>query len=331
MRRPPLKQIIDTSSGAGRPSIAVCVCTCNRAHQLAHALESVLTQSHAADEILVVDQSNGDETARVVAGLQTDDGRLRYVHTEQRGLSRAYNLAEAITSAELLAFTDDDCVAPPEWLGAIVRCFTEDGDIGLLYGQVLVPPSLQSRENVDGVTPALPIPRRRRLSRRDGYYVFGMGANFAIRRAVLQQLGGFDEVLGGGGPLQSAQDFDLSYRAFLRGQSILLAPEVIVHHYGFRSVGEWPQTVRAYGIGMGGFYGKHVRRRDLYATRLLILLLLRQTLRAARRSLTMRGGLLEWELLTYTLRGLKRSFQFAIDQEAMLYRIPGAGLSATQF
>jgi GT2 family glycosyltransferase len=147
-----------------------------------------------------------------------------------------------------------------------------------------------------------------------------MGANFAVRRSLLDALGGFDEVLGGGGPLQSAQDFDLSYRAFRRGYTILLAPEVVVHHYGFRSNSDWPRTVQSYGIGIGGFYGKYLRLGDLYAARLLAGTLLRQALRAVKRTVVRRGGRLEWLLLDYTVRGLIRSQRFSIDRNA-LYQV----------
>jgi glycosyltransferase involved in cell wall biosynthesis len=307
---------------ARRARVAVCICTSNRPEVIGQAVESVLAQSHRAEEIIVVDQSDGEATADVVKALRAGEHRLSYLHVNEKSLSRAYNTAAAHTTTPLLAFTDDDCVAPHGWLENIVRCFEEEPDVGLLYGQVLVPPELRAREAVEGVTPALPIRSRRRLSRRDGYRVFGMGANFAVRRALFEDLCGFDLVLGPGGPLQSAQDFDLSYRAFRRGHSILLAPEVVVHHYGFRSHRDWARVVRTYGIGMGGFYGKHVRLGDLYAARLLGGVLIRQILRAVKRSVFMHGAGIEWRLFAYTLVGLRRSLLFSIDREQMLYRLP---------
>ena len=313
------------SGFSSKRQIAVCICTADRPDVIGQALESVLAQSRRADEVIVIDQSTGGETEQVVAEMKTHRPDLRYLHVTERGLSRAYNTATANSSAELLAFTDDDCVAPVDWLDRIAGCFEEIPDTGLLYGQVLLPASLEARENVDGFTPSLPISYRRRMSRRDGFRVFGMGANFAILRTVLQDLGGFDEVLGGGGPLQSAQDFDLSYRAFKRGHTILLAPEVVVHHYGFRSHQDWPRVVRSYGIGIGGFYGKHVRLGDIYAARLLSAALIRQGLRASKCTLGRRGAKLEWVMLGHTVLGLWRSFRFSIDRDNMLYHPALAG------
>src|SRR5258708_18139573 len=103
----------------------------------------------------------------------------------------------------VLAFTDDDCVAPPLWLATITRCFDEQADVALIYGQVLSPTDMTGVEG-DGVIPTLLIPQRTRLNQRIGFQVFGMGANFAVRLSVCEQLAGFDQVLGGGSPLHSS-------------------------------------------------------------------------------------------------------------------------------
>jgi hypothetical protein len=99
--------------------------------------------------------------------------------------------------------------------------------------------------------------------------LWGMGANMAIRRRMLDDVIGFDEALGGGAPLRSSQDFDCSFRAYRAGYAILLEPDVKVDHYGSRTPEQWPATQRNYGIGDGAFYSKHIRCGDLLALRLL--------------------------------------------------------------
>jgi GT2 family glycosyltransferase len=189
----------------------------------------------------------------------------------------------------------------------------------LLYGQVLVPPELVgSRE---GVTPALPIPERRILDRKRGFRVFGMGANFAARRRLFERVGGFDEVLGGGGPLQSAQDFDLVYRVYKAGESTLLEPDVVAYHYGFRSLsGEWQATMRSYGVGVGGFFFKHVRLGDPYAAWLFLGCLVLTAAKVAKRCLTRRPAGLEWSYLAHIVVGMRRSLDFPIDRRLRLYQ-----------
>jgi len=302
-----------------RPLISIVVCTRDRPDSLGATLDSLAAQKYPAFELVLVDQSRGEETRRLVESRAAELPALRYLHLDRAGLSRAYNAGVGASAGELLAFTDDDVVAPEDWLANIADAFAARPEVGLLYGQVLIPPELAKRENVEGVTPALPIPRRRLLDRRHGFEVFGMGANFAARRTLFHKVGGFDQVLGGGGPLQSSQDFDFGYRVFKRGATILLEPGVIVYHYGFRSQAEWPATLRSYGIGVGGFYFKHVRMGDLYAARLLLGALLSSAIRWAGKLARRQPAAGQWTFLVNILAGIRTSTRFAIDRRLGLY------------
>src|SRR5262249_43816484 len=144
-------------------------------------------------------------------------------------------------------------------------------------------------------------------NRREGFQVFGMGANFAARRSAFSKVGGFDEILGGGAPLQSSQDFDLAYRCYRHGLTILLNPDVIVYHYGFRTSQDWPATVRSYGMGVGGFYFKHVRLGDAHAARLLSGVLLFETMRMMKCLALMKPARTRWIFLRGMVAGMRAS------------------------
>lgn len=294
--------------------LSAAICTRNRPDLIARAVASVLANDHPDFELVVIDQSDSDATQRALAALVAAHTNLRYIYTKQVGLSAAYNAAIARMQGELLAFTDDDCVAPVDWLRQIEQAFISVPDADLLYGEVLCPAALRG---APGVVPELRIPAVRRISRQDGFMIYGMGADFAARPRLFDRIGGFDEVLGGGGPLCSSQDFDLQYRAYRAGLVTLLAPNVKVDHYGLRSNRDWPKTLDAYGIGDGAFYMKHVRCGDLFATWLLMrrfgTQLPRQLLKAALRrpnsSRYVRG----------ILQGMRDSFKFGVDRRQRLY------------
>jgi glycosyltransferase involved in cell wall biosynthesis len=302
------------------PLVSVVICTRDRPDTIGSALDSVLVQDYPDFEVLVIDQSRGDETARIVDEARARFPRLRSIRLRTPGLSRAYNTGIREAAADLLAFTDDDVIAPRGWLRAIATAFHAHPGVGLLYGQVLVAPELRERENRDGVTPALGIAERRILDREHGFEVFGMGANFAARRSLFERVGEFDEVLGGGGPLQSSQDFDFVYRVFRRGESTLLEPDVVVYHHGFRRHDEWPATMRSYGIGVGGFCFKHVRLGDPYATWLLCRFLAQGVARFGKRLLTRRQAGEQWVYLSNIVTGMRRSLRFSIDRRQRIYR-----------
>ena len=309
------------------PSISVIVCTRDRPDDLRRALDSLTVQTFDGYEVIVVDQSRGDDTRQVVEHASRPNCSVRYVHLDEPGLLRAYNVGIRLALSSLLAFTDDDCIARRDWLRFVAAAFAAEPEAGLLYGQVLLPPSLSEKEGVDGFTPQLPIQERQRLSRRDGFRVFGMGANFAARRSVCLDVGGFDEVLGGGGPLQSAQDFDFAYRVFRLGLAILLEPTVVVYHHGFRELGDWAAVVRSYGVGVGGFYWKHVRSGDGYAARMLLALLARETAGVARKVMLRRSAATQWRYVTSVWAGILRSHRYPVDAGRRLYRTPQHALT----
>ena len=307
-----------SSIGFASPHVSVVMCTRNRSETIKQAVASVLASDHTDFDLTIIDQSTTEATATLLYPLMARDPRMRYVRAEEPGLSRAYNKGIGLTTGEILAFTDDDCIVPQNWLSAIIRVFNDDEEADLLYGQVLLP---EGADTSGGMTPVLPILRPERLSRRDGFRIFGMGANFAARRRLFATIGGFDEMLGGGALFRSSQDFDLAYRTYLAGRAIVLRPEVTVVHYGTRTLQEVPATLRAYGIGDGAFYFKHVRCRDLFALRLLT----RQVSEHFFRDLAFRLKTRGPGDLTYVravLEGIRQCLRLDVDRSSRMYISP---------
>jgi GT2 family glycosyltransferase len=302
------------------PGLSVVVCTCNRPETLEPTLVSLAGQVHPSFEVVVVDQSSDERSRIVVDRLAAVDGRFRYVHLDTRGLSRSYNAGIKAVRAPLVAFTDDDCIAPEDWLTEVEKAFKANPNVDLVYGQVLVPADAVARGMTEGIIPTWAIPNRRILDRRH-FTVAGMGANFAARRSLFDEVGLFDEVLGGGGPLESSQDFDFVYRVFREGHATLLEPDVKVYHYGYREWTAWHATLRCYGIGVGGFYTKHMRLGDMYAAALLFKAIVRPVLRALRHILMPhRWAAGDAIFVRGVVDGMRGSFRFGIDHSSRVYR-----------
>ena len=294
--------------------MSAVICTRNRPDLIAGAVHSILSNDHPDFELIVIDQSTTEATRDALAGPVNDSSRLNYIHTTKVGLSAAYNAAIAKSSGGLLGFTDDDCIAPTNWLSSIERAFGGAPDAGLLYGQVLLPESLVGAA---GVVPVLPIMATEQIAKPRPFKIFGMGANFAARRSLFDQIGGFDEVLGGGGPLRSSQDSDLQYRVYRAGLATLVTPDVMVDHYGLRSDEEWPATLVAYGVGDGGFYMKHVRCGDLLAARRLVGIVGREAARGIIKPLF--GHKFTNLYIRGLDTGMRGSFRFPIERRQRIY------------
>lgn len=302
--------------------LSVVVCTRNRHETIGQAVESIAQCDYRDFDIHIMDQSTNDLTKQIVEALAekyVNTCAILYHHLKRAGLSAAYNSGMRACEGEIIAFTDDDVIVPGDWLKQIEAVFEREKDAGLLYGQVLVPKDMEGEVAKGIIVPALTFEKYERLSQKEGFRVFGMGANMAIRRTLLDLVGGFDEALGGGGPLRSSQDFDFAYRTYRFGSVIVLAPDVKVDHYGTRTQEQWPATMKNYGIGDGAFYAKHIRCGDRQAFWMLANLMVRSRLREIRNTLKT----CRWQEDTYgrhLMVGYRDSKAFDIDRKYRLYQ-----------
>ncbi|MCZ7535461.1 MAG: glycosyltransferase family 2 protein [Acidimicrobiia bacterium] len=106
------------------PSISVVVPTYNRAESVVRAVRSVLVQTFADLEVVVVDDGSTDATQAALAAL--DDPRLRYLSQANAGPSVARNTGAAAARSDAVIFLDSDDVAMPGWIGAHVEARTGD-------------------------------------------------------------------------------------------------------------------------------------------------------------------------------------------------------------
>jgi glycosyltransferase involved in cell wall biosynthesis len=295
------------------PQVSAVICTRNRGDKIAAAVNSVLACDFPSFDLTIIDQSTDDLTRDAVAAI--GDPRINYVHSTEPGLSRAYNNGVRRSKGEILVFTDDDCLVDPDWITNIVKAFEAEPDGDLLYGRVT---AAGNAPGDSALTPALDLDAPERLAKGEGYKVWGMGADFAARRRLFDRAGYFDEMLGGGGPLWSSQDYDLAYRTYKAGGVILLRPEVYVRHDGRREDEDWPKLLLAYGSGDGAFYMKHVRCFDPRATWLMSKQFFGTGAKFIVKTLLRRDDRNRF-YLRGMLRGARASFKYGVDRRTRLY------------
>jgi glycosyltransferase involved in cell wall biosynthesis len=220
----------------GRPLISVIVCTRNRAELLARALASVAGQEFPRDdyEILVVDNGSTDRTPEVAMEFQ---GRvdIRCLREERVGLCIARNTGWQAASGRYVAFFDDDAIALPGWLAAIRDGFGAASEpVGAIGGRVRPiwggprPPWL-----ADAIAGSLTIvdwgPSGKFIDdiRREWL----VGANMAVPKALLAEVGGFHPWLDRvGNNLLSSGDVFLQKELMRRGYRCLYLPAMAVQH-----------------------------------------------------------------------------------------------------
>jgi glycosyltransferase involved in cell wall biosynthesis len=89
------------------PLVSIVIPTYNRAHLLARAIKSVLTQTYQNIELIIVDDASADNTEDVVKGFS--DPRVHYIrHDQNRGCSAARNTGIKESKGEFVALLDSD-------------------------------------------------------------------------------------------------------------------------------------------------------------------------------------------------------------------------------
>jgi glycosyltransferase involved in cell wall biosynthesis len=123
----------DTGSRDTRsPLISVVLPTYNRASMLAVAVQSVLAQTFADLELIVVDDGSTDETPGVLEAI-ADPRLVRLRSDQQRGAAVSRNAGIGAARGEFLAFQDSD----DEWLpGKLERQLSVFADHGSGLGAV---------------------------------------------------------------------------------------------------------------------------------------------------------------------------------------------------
>jgi glycosyltransferase involved in cell wall biosynthesis len=100
------------------PAISVVMPLYNKGHEVGRAIQSVLAQTFADYELLVVDDGSTDSGPDIVTAC--DDPRIRMIRQENAGVSAARNRGIAEARAELIAFLDADDEWYPEFLSKII-------------------------------------------------------------------------------------------------------------------------------------------------------------------------------------------------------------------
>jgi len=93
--------------------IGIIIPTFNRASIVSESIESVLAQSHAAREIIVVDDGSTDDTS---AALARYGNRIRVIRQPHAGTSEARNNGIRAATSTWIAFLDDDDTFTPDRL-----------------------------------------------------------------------------------------------------------------------------------------------------------------------------------------------------------------------
>ena len=222
-----------------QPLISVIMACYNAAPFVAEAVSSVLQQTIANTEVVVVDDGSDDASPEIVTRLSDEHpGRVRLVHMKHSGPYPARNAGLGVARGDYIAFLDADDWWRQDCLEVLMTTLREnDADLAYcgwqnvgqhkLDPQPYIPPAYEEDDPVLAFLRACPWPIHAAL----------------VRKPVLEAIGGFSE------RYFSSMDYDLWLRVLAHTTRIVRAPEVLAyyrwHGDGQISATRWKQVMNA--------------------------------------------------------------------------------------
>ncbi|HEV8147710.1 MAG TPA: glycosyltransferase family 2 protein [Bryobacteraceae bacterium] len=226
------------------PTVTVVVPTLAAGDTLADCLRSLENQTFANFDVIVVDNSGSG------AVTHTPTQRMRVIANHRNvGFGAAVNQGYCSSSAPYLATLNDDAVASPHWLEALVRAAEARPSAGQRIGMfasevrlaesgaldsagMLIAADGSSKQRGHGESPA------RFSLEHDALFPSGSAAMY--RRNMLEEIGLFDESY-----FLYCEDTDLGLRARWAGWECAYVPGAVVEHQYSHSAGR-ASSLKAY-------------------------------------------------------------------------------------
>jgi GT2 family glycosyltransferase len=236
-------------------SVSVVVCTRDRPEHLVLCLRSLEKLSERPYEILVIDNAPTSDATRC---LVSETPEVRYILEPRPGLSIARNKGIENSSADVIAFTDDDVMVHPDWITRLRQSFQSPA-VMAVTGLVL-PAELETEAQFlfqQGNEPSKWGYRALTFdsdffelmkSRGVPVWRIGAGANMAFRRKIFDIVGDFDERLGAGAA-GCSEDSELWYRVLAQGWLCRYEPTAVVYHYHRKELSDLEHQIYHYMRG----------------------------------------------------------------------------------
>lgn len=214
--------------------VTLAIPTLSAGPKLAACLASLEKQTLADFEVYVIDNS-GKQLARDAASQWRGVSVIE--NKRNAGFGAAVNAAFRRSKARYVATLNDDAVAHPDWLSALVRAMESRKDAGMCASQVRLPGGTQLDSAGMLISPDASSKQRGHLAPPEKYMqeeevLFPSGSAALYRRKMLDEIGLFDESF-----FLYCEDTDLGLRARWAGWTCLYAPNAVVEHHYSQTAG----------------------------------------------------------------------------------------------
>jgi len=216
------------------PKATVIIVNTNELHHLEKCLPTVVNQRYGEYEVVVVDNGSTDGS---VEYIEAEFPQVRVIRNSTNlGYAGANNVGFQHSSGEYLVVLNPDTKVEAGWLQELVLALENDPSAGLATSKILLMDDSQhintcgNQISLTGITVCRGLGQSADMYDQPEVVPAVSGAAFAIKRAVLEHIGGFDELY-----FMTYEDTDLSLRAALAGYKCIYVPTSVAYHkYAFR-------------------------------------------------------------------------------------------------
>lgn len=233
------------------PFVSVIVPTLGRA-SLTFCLQALSQQTYPRGrwEVIVVEDGTSSAARELTAAY-----RFRYVWQPHRGPAAARNAGVKLAGGEVVAFTDDDCTVPADWLEKLAEGYGRYPAVAGVGGYMEAPAEVLLRN---------PYAQYESYMTRQVYKAFdqeilggfevptGGTNNISYRKEIFTSFGGFDENF----PAAAGEDADFKMRVCQAGYRLFYLPLKVTHNHSY-SFGSFVRQNRDRGLGSLYFHRKH--------------------------------------------------------------------------
>ncbi len=226
------------------PKVSVIVCGYNGGSTLEACLQSLKTIDYPDYEVIVVDDGSTDNTQEIIRNHPW----VKSITQTNHGLSFARNVGAAAATGEILAYTDSDCMADPDWLYYLVGTLLS-GNYAGVGGPNISPPAQHWQQACVAAAPGGPS----HVLLTDVVAEHIPGCNMAFHRWAFDKIGGFDPEYR-----KAGDDVDFCWRLQQEGEVIAFSPSAIVWHYRRFTLKAFRKQQEGYGEAESLLRFKHL-------------------------------------------------------------------------
>ncbi len=218
-----------------RPLVSIVILTMNALEYTRRCVKSIRQFTDYPYELIFVDNHSRDGSRDYLKALAETHDDVRFIFNEEnRGFAAGNNQGAAIAKGDYLLFLNNDVLVSYGWLSGMVRVLELDRRIGMVGPITNSISGLQMVANIPYANDDFEaFAAEVRQANRNKYTPRRRLAGFAMlmRRAVFEEIGGFDESFGSG----NFEDDDLCVRLRRAGYVLMADESTFIHHYGSRT------------------------------------------------------------------------------------------------